>query len=50
MLRDMVNTYPQLRVVLMSATIDTSLFSEYFGDCKIVEVYGRTHPVQGMWF
>ncbi|CAG2229920.1 DHX9 [Mytilus edulis] len=46
MLRDMVNTYPQLRVVLMSATIDTSLFSEYFGDCKIVEVYGRTHPVQ----
>ena len=46
MLRDMVRAYPQLRVILMSATIDTSLFSEYFGDCKIVEVYGRTHPVQ----
>jgi ATP-dependent RNA helicase A len=29
-LRDMVHTYPDLRVVLMSATIDTTLFSEYF--------------------
>ena len=47
LLRDMLHAYPQLRVILMSATVDTTLFSDYFGDSKIVEVYGRTHPVQG---
>ena len=41
LLRDMVHTYPELRVVLMSATIDTSLFSSYIGCCPLVEVPGR---------
>ncbi|CAL1277874.1 unnamed protein product [Larinioides sclopetarius] len=45
-LRDMVRTFPQLRVILMSATIDTTLFQEYFGGCPIIEVSGRTFPVQ----
>ena len=46
-LRDMVNTYKEMKLILMSATIDTSLFVEYFGECYIVEVHGRQHPVQG---
>ncbi len=46
-MRDMINAFPDLRVVLMSATIDTSLFVEYFGHSRMVEVYGRVHPVQG---
>ena len=46
-LRDMIQTYPDLRVVLMSATIDTSLFSRYYGDCPIIEVEGKAYPVQG---
>ena len=45
-LRDMVQTFPDMRVVLMSATVDTSMFAEYFGNCQIVEVFGRQHPVQ----
>ncbi|XP_046383681.1 dosage compensation regulator [Ischnura elegans] len=45
-LRDMVHTYPDLRVILMSATIDTTLFSRYFNDCPVVEVEGRAFPVQ----
>ncbi|GIX94584.1 ATP-dependent RNA helicase A protein [Caerostris darwini] len=45
-LRDMVRSFPQLRVILMSATIDTTLFQEYFGGCPIIEVSGRTFPVQ----
>ena len=45
-IRDMIHTYPDLRVVLMSATIDTTLFSRYFNDCPIVEVPGRAFPVQ----
>ncbi|XP_063696057.1 dosage compensation regulator isoform X2 [Culicoides brevitarsis] len=44
-LRDMVHTYPDLRIILMSATIDTTLFSEYFGNCPVVEVPGRAYPV-----
>ena len=47
MLRDMIQTYPNCRVVLMSATIDTTLFVDYFGSAEVVEVYGRVHPVQG---
>ena len=45
-LRDMVHNYPDLRIILMSATIDTSLFSNYFGKCPVVEVPGRVFPVQ----
>ena len=48
LLRDMVNAFPDLRVVLMSATVDTTLFTDYFGKCQVVEVYGRTFPVQGL--
>jgi HrpA-like RNA helicase len=33
------------RVVLMSATVEASRFSNYFGNCPIVSVPGRTYPV-----
>ncbi|XP_054273843.1 ATP-dependent RNA helicase A-like isoform X1 [Macrosteles quadrilineatus] len=45
-LRDMVHTYPDLRIILMSATIDTTLFSNYFNGCPVIEVPGRAFPVQ----
>ncbi|XP_054835907.1 ATP-dependent RNA helicase A isoform X2 [Eublepharis macularius] len=45
-LRDVVQAYPEIRVILMSATIDTSMFCEYYFNCPIIEVYGRTYPVQ----
>ena len=31
----------------MSATIDTTLFSNYFNNCPIIEVAGKTYPIQG---
>lgn len=46
-LRDVVQTYPEVRVILMSATIDTTMFREYYFNCPIIEVFGRTFPVQG---
>lgn len=46
-LRDVVQAYPEVRIVLMSATIDTSMFREYFFNCPIIEVFGSTFPVQG---
>ncbi|XP_048458069.1 ATP-dependent RNA helicase A [Rhincodon typus] len=45
-LRDVVQAYPDIRVILMSATIDTTMFREYYFNCPIIEVYGRTYPVQ----
>ncbi|XP_074763125.1 ATP-dependent RNA helicase A isoform X4 [Athene noctua] len=45
-LRDVVQAYPEIRVILMSATMDTNMFCEYFFNCPIVEVFGRTYPVQ----
>ncbi|XP_007893761.1 ATP-dependent RNA helicase A isoform X2 [Callorhinchus milii] len=45
-LRDVVQAYPDVRIILMSATIDTTMFREYFFDCPIIEVFGRTFPVQ----
>lgn len=45
-LRDMIHLYPDLRIILMSATIDTTLFSEYFNNCPVVEIPGRAYPVQ----
>lgn len=29
----------------MSATVEASRFSEYFGNCPVVSVPGRTYPV-----
>lgn len=46
-LRDVIQAYPEVRVILMSATIDTTMFREYFFNCPIIEVFGRTFPVQG---
>lgn len=45
-LRDVVQTYPEIRIILMSATIDTTMFREYYFNCPVIEVYGRTFPVQ----
>ncbi len=37
---------PELKLVVTSATIDPQRFSSHFGDAPIVEVSGRTYPVE----
>ncbi|MGW1179636.1 ATP-dependent RNA helicase HrpA [Streptomyces drozdowiczii] len=37
---------PDLKVVVTSATIDPERFSRHFGDAPIIEVSGRTYPVE----
>ena len=37
---------PDLKVVITSATIDPDRFSRHFGDAPVVEVSGRTYPVE----
>ena len=34
-----------LQVIIMSATLSTGLFSEYFG-CTVLTASGRMHPVE----
>ena len=37
---------PELKLIVSSATIDTQRFSDYFGGAPVVEVEGRTYPVE----
>ncbi|HSK58881.1 MAG TPA: ATP-dependent RNA helicase HrpA [Actinomycetospora sp.] len=37
---------PDLKVIITSATIDPERFSQHFGDAPIIEVSGRTFPVE----
>jgi ATP-dependent helicase HrpA len=45
-LRQLLPRRPDLKVVVTSATIDTARFSAHFGDAPIIEVSGRTYPVE----
>jgi ATP-dependent helicase HrpA len=45
-LKQLVPRRPDLTVVITSATIDPESFSRHFGGAPIVEVSGRTYPVE----
>ncbi len=38
-----------LKLIVTSATIDTARFAAHFGDAPVVEVEGRTYPVEVRW-
>ncbi|XP_065855874.1 DExH-box ATP-dependent RNA helicase DExH1 isoform X2 [Euphorbia lathyris] len=44
-LRDLLPRRPDLRLVLMSATINANLFSNYFGNAPTLHIPGLTFPV-----
>nr|XP_017252149.1 PREDICTED: DExH-box ATP-dependent RNA helicase DExH6-like isoform X2 [Daucus carota subsp. sativus] len=44
--RDLLPSKPNIRLVLMSATIDAERFSQYFGGCPVIRVPGFTYPVK----
>ncbi|XYH95086.1 ATP-dependent RNA helicase HrpA [Sorangium sp. So ce1128] len=37
---------PDLRVIVSSATLETDRFASYFGGAPVIEVSGRTYPVE----
>ncbi|HEV2060117.1 MAG TPA: ATP-dependent RNA helicase HrpA, partial [Solirubrobacteraceae bacterium] len=45
-LKQLLPRRPDLKLVITSATIDTARFSEHFGGAPVVEVSGRTYPVE----
>ncbi|KAK9091392.1 hypothetical protein Sjap_024569 [Stephania japonica] len=44
-LNDLLPHQPELRLVLMSATLNAELFSSYFGGAPIIHIPGFTYPV-----
>ncbi|KAL6496356.1 hypothetical protein OROGR_029614 [Orobanche gracilis] len=45
-LRDILPRRPDLRLILMSATINADLFSKYFGNAPTIHIPGLTFPVK----
>jgi ATP-dependent helicase HrpA len=45
-LKEILPRRPDLKVVITSATIDTARFAEHFDGAPVVEVSGRTYPVE----
>src|ERR1700712_4295104 len=45
-LRQLLPRRPDLKLIITSATIDPQSFSKHFDDAPIIEVSGRTYPVE----
>ena len=45
-LKELMPKRPDLKVIITSATIDPESFSKHFYDAPIIEVSGRTYPVE----
>lgn len=52
LLRDVLKVRKDLKLILMSATLDAAIFEKYFSATSTVskiEIQGRTHPVQDIY-
>ncbi|GFR01942.1 ATP-dependent RNA helicase DEAH12, chloroplastic [Trichonephila clavata] len=51
MIKNCLKTRPELKLIITSATIDTTIFKNYFviNDDSILEVSGRTFPIEDIW-
>ncbi|WP_028455595.1 ATP-dependent RNA helicase HrpA [Chitinilyticum litopenaei] len=45
-LKQLLPRRPDLKVIITSATIDAERFSKHFGGAPVIEVSGRTYPVE----
>ena len=43
------NEKPHLKMVVTSATINPKKFSEYLGNCKILEIAGTLFPIEEIY-
>ena len=44
-LKDLLTVRPDIRVVLMSATLNAQLFSKYFFDAPVIHIPGKANTV-----
>lgn len=45
-LKEKLEQHPNLKLILMSATLNAELWIEYFGNCPIIEIPGHSHEVK----
>jgi len=48
-IRDLLARRPELRIILMSATMQHETFQKYFEGCAEVQIHGRVHPVEAIY-
>lgn len=46
LLRQIIPVRPDLKVILMSATLNSKRFSDYYSSCPIIHIPGFTYPVE----
>ncbi|AMD21286.1 HER007Cp [Eremothecium sinecaudum] len=46
LLKEVIKRRPDLKVIIMSATLDAEKFQRYFNNSPLLAVPGRTHPVE----
>ncbi|KAI9866803.1 MAG: DEAH-box ATP-dependent RNA helicase prp43 [Trichoglossum hirsutum] len=46
LLKEVAIRRPDLKIIIMSATLDAQKFQKYFNDAPLLAVPGRTHPVE----
>ncbi len=46
LLKDIIVKRPDIKIVVMSATLDAVKFQKYFDNAPLLKVPGRTHPVE----
>ncbi|XP_072029146.1 uncharacterized protein [Amphiura filiformis] len=47
--KEQIDNNKHFTIIIMSATIDVKLFSGYFDGCPVIEIHGRTFPVDIEW-
>lgn len=45
-LKNLIGKRPDLKLIITSATIDTTLFSTHFGNAPVYQIKGRNYPVE----
>ncbi|XP_050981383.1 putative ATP-dependent RNA helicase DHX57 [Labeo rohita] len=45
-LKDLIVKRTDLKIIMMSATLNAELFSQYFSNCPCIHIPGRTFPVE----
>ncbi len=48
-LRELLKTHRNLKVILMSATINHEVFVKYFDNAPLLTIPGFTHPVEDLY-
>ncbi len=48
-LKSVLPQRPELKLLISSATIETERFSEFFGGAPVIQVEGRTYPVEVLY-